>query len=149
MFQGETAITLDEKGRLTIPTCFREQVEQVCGGQLVVTYNPFEGGSLYIYPLPVWEGVRDKINALPRTKSYARLMQLKVVGSASLQSLDGSARISISASQRKAVRIDRRAILIGMGEKFELWSEEAHAAQIAQTLSDADMDSDELAGLNL
>ncbi|PJJ98792.1 transcriptional regulator MraZ [Lysobacteraceae bacterium NML75-0749] len=149
MFQGETAITLDEKGRLTIPTCFREQVEQVCGGHLVVTYNPFESGSLYIYPQPVWEGVRDKVNALPSTKSSARLMQFKLVGSASLQVLDGSARISISASQRKAVRIERRAILIGMGNKFELWSEEAHAAQIARTLSDEDMDSDLLEGLSL
>ena len=149
MFQGETAITLDEKGRLTIPTCFREQVEQVCGGHLVVTYNPFESGSLYIYPQPAWETLREQVNALPRIKKFSRQLQLKLVGSASLQVLDGSARISISASHRNAVGIERRAILIGMGDKFELWSPEAHAAQIAQTLSDEDMDSDVLEGLSL
>ncbi|PJK11482.1 transcriptional regulator MraZ [Lysobacteraceae bacterium NML120232] len=149
MFQGETAITLDDKGRLTIPTCFREQVGAVCGGRLVVTYNPFEAGSLYIYPQDAWEKLRDQVNALPRAKKSSRQLQLKLVGSASLQALDGSARISIPASHRSAVGIDRRAVLVGMGEKFELWSVEAHAAQINQTLSDEDMDSEELLGLEL
>ena len=139
MFQGETAITIDDKGRLAIPTSYRDLVARECGNRLVITYSPFEPGSLYLYPQPVWEKVRDQVNALPRTRSVSRNLQLKLVGAASFVEPDGSGRISIPASHRNAVGIDKKAVLLGMGDKFELWSEQAHHAQIRQTLTDADL----------
>jgi MraZ protein len=142
MFQGETAITIDDKGRLAIPTAYRDLVARDCGNRLVLTYNPFEAGCLYLYPLPVWEKVRDQVNALPRTKKNSRLLQLKLVGAAAFAEPDGSGRISIPASQRSAVGIEKKAVLLGMGDKFELWSEQAHHAQIRQTLGDADLGED-------
>lgn len=148
MFQGETAITIDDKGRLAVPTAYRDVVARECGNRLVVTYNPFEAGSLYLYPAAVWERVRDQVNALPRTKSTNRSLQLKLVGAAMPVEPDGSGRISIPASHRNAVGIEKRAVLLGMGDKFELWSEQAHLAQIRQTLGDADM-GDDLDGLQL
>ena len=148
MFQGESAITIDEKGRLAIPTGFRESIAAACGGRLVITYNPFESGSLYLYPQAVWEKVRDGVNALPRTRSVSRSLQLKLVGAATFVEPDGSGRISVPASHRNAVGIEKRAVLLGMGDKFELWSEQAHHAQIRQTLGDADM-GDDLVDLQL
>ena len=148
MFQGETAITIDDKGRLAIPTSYRDVVARECGNRLVITYNPFEGGCLYLYPLPVWEKVRDEVNKLPRTKKTSRLLQLKLVGAAAFAEPDGNGRISIPASQRNAVGIEKKAVLLGMGDKFELWSEQAHHAQIRQTLGDADLGED-LLGLLL
>lgn len=148
MFQGETAITIDDKGRLAIPTSYRDLVARECGNRLVITYNPFESGCLYLYPQPVWERVRDQVNALPRTKSVSRNLQLKLVGAASFVEPDGSGRISVPASHRNAVGIDKKAVLLGMGDKFELWSEQAHLAQIRQTLGDADL-GEELLGLQL
>ena len=142
MFQGETAITIDDKGRLAIPTAYREIVARECGNRLVLTYNPFEAGCLYLYPMPVWEKVRDQVNALPRIKQNTRLLQLKLVGAAAFAEPDGSGRISIPASQRSAVGIEKKAVLLGMGDKFELWSEQAHHAQIRQTLGDADLGED-------
>lgn len=142
MFQGETAITIDDKGRLAIPTAYRELVANECGNRLVVTYNPFESGCLYLYPLPVWERLRDQVNALPRTKKNSRLLQLKLVGAAAFVEPDGSGRISIPPSQRNAVGIEKKAVLLGMGDKFELWSEQAHHAQIRQTLGDAELGED-------
>ena len=139
MFQGETAITIDDKGRLAIPTSYRDLVAGECGNRLVITYNPFEAGSLYLYPQSVWERVRDQVNALPRTRSVSRQLQLKLVGAATPVEPDGSGRISLPASHRNAVGIERRAVLLGMGDKFELWSEQAHHAQIRQTLDDADL----------
>ena len=85
MFQGETAITIDDKGRLAIPTGYRELVARDCGNRLVITYNPFESGCLYLYPQPVWERVRDQVNALPRTQQTSRNLQLKLVGAATLR----------------------------------------------------------------
>jgi len=148
MFQGETAITIDDKGRLAIPTSYRDLVARECGNRLVITYNPFESGCLYLYPQPVWEHLRDQVNALPRTKKNSRLLQLKLVGAASFVEPDGSGRISIPASHRSAVAIDKKAVLLGMGDKFELWSEQAHHEQIRQTLSDADL-GEELLDLQL
>ncbi len=148
MFQGETAITIDDKGRLAIPTGYRELVASECGNRLVITYNPFERGSLYIYPHATWERVRDGVNALPRLKSANRRLQLKLVGAATIVEPDGSGRISIPASHRNAIGIEKKAVLLGMGDKFELWSEQAHREQIERTLGDDDF-GDELDGLQL
>ena len=139
MFQGETAITIDEKGRLAVPTAHRDAVARDCGNQLVITYNPFESGSLYLYPRAIWERVRDQVNKLPKAKKVNRNLQLKLVGAATFVELDGNGRITVPASHRAAVGIERKAVLLGMGDKFELWSEQAHLAQIRQTLSDADL----------
>ena len=139
MFQGETAITVDDKGRVAIPTAYRDLVARACGNRLVITYNPFEGGSLYLYPQQEWERVCEEVNRLPSTRGAHRSLQLKLVGAATPVELDGNGRISIPASHRSAVGIDRRAVLLGMGGKFELWSEQAHHAQIQRTLSDEDL----------
>lgn len=144
MFQGETAITIDDKGRLAIPTGYRDVVARECGNRLVITYNPFESGCLYLYPQPVWEAVRDQVNQLPRVKKNSRLLQLKLVGAASFVEPDGSGRVNVPASHRNAVGIEKKAVLVGMGDKFELWSEQAHLAQIRQTLGDADLGEDML-----
>ena len=148
MFQGETAITIDDKGRLAIPTGYRDVVAGECGNRLVITYNPFESRSLYLYPQAVWENVRVGVNALPRTRSVSRSLQLKLVGAATFVEPDGSGRIGVPASHRNAVGIEKRAVLLGMGDKFELWSEQAHLGQIQQTLGDADM-GEALLGLQL
>ena len=142
MFQGESAITIDDKGRLAVPTAHRELVARECGNRLVITYNPFESGSLWIYPHHVWERVRDQVNALPKVKKVNRALQLKLVGAAELVELDGNGRISIPASHRAAVGIEKKAVLLGMGDRFELWSEQAHHAQIRQTVSDEDLGED-------
>ncbi len=139
VFQGETAITVDDKGRVAIPTAYRDLVARECGNRLVITYNPFEAGSLYLYPHAQWEQVRDQVNALPKTRAAHRSLQLKLVGAAVPVELDANGRISIPPSHRSAVGIDRKAVLLGMGDKFELWSEQAHHAQIQRTLSDEDL----------
>lgn len=148
MFQGETAIVIDDKGRLAIPTVYRDLVARECGNRLVITYNPFEPGCLYLYPQQVWERVRDQINALPNAKRVHRNLQLKLVGAATPVEPDGNGRIGVPASHRAAVGIEKKAVLLGMGEKFELWSEQAHHAQIRQAISDEDL-SEDMLGLRL
>ena len=75
MFQGETAITIDDKGRLAIPTGYREAVARECGNRLVIAYNPFESGCLYLYPQHEWERVRDEVSKLPTTVRAHRQLQ--------------------------------------------------------------------------
>ena len=138
MFQGETAITVDDKGRVAIPGAQRDAVS-ACGTRLVITYNPFEAGCLFLYPQDVWEKVRDQVNALPGSLSAHRRLQRNLVGSAAPVELDANGRISIPSSHRNAVEIDKKAVLLGMGDKFELWSEHARRADSQQPIGDDDL----------
>ncbi|MBN8887350.1 MAG: division/cell wall cluster transcriptional repressor MraZ [Rudaea sp.] len=148
MFQGETAITLDDKGRLALPTAYRDLVASACANRLVFTYNPFEHGCLWLFPQSEWEKVRDQVNALSSVKRVHRDLQLKLVGAAAQVEPDGSARVLVPASQRTAAGIEKRAILLGMNTKFELWSEQAHLNKIRQTIGEGDL-SDEMLDLKL
>jgi MraZ protein len=139
MFQGETAITIDDKGRLEIPTGYRDAVARECGNRLVIAYNPFESGCLYLYPQHEWERVRDEVSKLPTTVRAHRQLQFKLVGAAQPVELDGNGRIGIPPSHRSAIGIGKKAVLLGMGKRFELWSEQAHHEQIGHTLSDEDL----------
>ena len=148
MFQGESAVTLDDKGRLALPTAYRGLIASACNNRLVFTYNPFEPGCLWLFPQAEWEKVRDQVNALSSVKRVHHAMQLKLVGAAAPVELDGSARVLVPASQRNAVGIDKHAILVGMNTKFELWSEQAHLNKIRSTIEEADL-SGELLDLKL
>lgn len=144
MFQGETPVTLDDKGRMAVPTAYRELVASACANRLVFTYNPFEHGCLWLFPYAEWEKVRDQVNALSGVKRVHRDLQLKLVGAAALVEPDGNARVLVPASQRSAAGIEKRAILLGMNAKFELWSENAHLAKIRQTIGESDLSAEML-----
>jgi len=148
MFQGETAVTLDDKGRLALPTAYRDLIASACANRLVFTYNPFEHGCLWLFPQAEWEKVRDQVNALSSVKRVHRDLQLKLVGAAAQIELDGSARVLVPASQRMAAGIEKRAILLGMNAKVELLSEQAHLNKIRQTIGEGDL-SDEMLDLKL
>jgi MraZ protein len=148
VFQGETAITVDDKGRLAIPTAYRELVTSACANRLVITYNPFEQGCLWLFPHAEWERVRDQVNALPSVKAVHRALQMKLVGAAADVEPDSAARILLPASQRAAAGIEKKAVLLGMGNKFELWSELAHLAKIRQTIGEDEI-SDDMTDLRL
>ncbi len=147
MFQGETAVTLDDKGRVAIPAAYRELVAKA-GNRLVVTYNPFESGCLWIFPQGEWESVRDQVNALSKVKKVHRDMQMKLVGAAAHVEPDGNGRIQLPSSQRAATGIEKRAVLLGMDNKFELWGEQAHLAKIRETIGEDEITED-MNGLTL
>ena len=135
---GEYEVRLDAKGRLVLPAGLKKQLESALSKGFVVNRDVFQP-CLVLYPHAVWEKVRDQVNALPRVKKPSRILQLKLVGAAEFVEPDGNARISIPASHRNAAGIERKAVLVGMGDKFELWSEADHLAQIRQPLGDEDL----------
>jgi len=147
MFQGETAITVDDKGRMAIPTAYRDEVARG-GNRLVVTYNPYEAGCLWLYPEAEWQRVRDQVNALPNAKRVHRNLQLKLVGAATLVEPDGNGRIVLPPTHRNAAGLEKKVVLLGMGSKFELWSEQAHAAQVQSTIGEDEV-SDAMLELRL
>jgi MraZ protein len=123
VFRGATNISLDAKGRLAIPTRFRDLLSVHCDGQLVITIET-EERCLLIYPLPEWEEAQSKLNALPSLNPDARRLQRLLIGHADDVQLDGNGRILISQILRDYARLDRKTVLIGQAERFELWSED-------------------------
>ena len=123
MFFGETAINLDAKGRLAIPMRYRDVIQELCGGRLVLTYSAFDSGALYLYPEQEWERVRDEVTGLSTFNPGHRSLQRKLVGSASAIEPDGSGRIQLPQTLRQVTGLEKRVVLLGMGDRFEIWNE--------------------------
>ncbi|MGH8193153.1 MAG: division/cell wall cluster transcriptional repressor MraZ [Woeseiaceae bacterium] len=122
MFRGATKVTLDAKGRLAIPTRYRERLATRCEGLLVATVD--RDYCLLLYPFPDWEEIERKLVRLPSLNKQARRLQRLMVGYATELELDGHGRILLPKELREFAALDRQAILIGQGNKFELWDEE-------------------------
>ncbi len=123
MFRGATKVTLDAKGRMAIPTRYRERLVVRCDSQLVATVD--KDYCLLIYPLPDWEEIERKLVRLPSLNKQARRLQRLMVGYATEIEIDGHGRILLPRELREFAGLDRQAILLGQGNKFELWDEES------------------------
>lgn len=113
---------LDAKGRLAIPTRYRERIAAICDGQLVATVD--RDYCLLIYPFPDWEEIEQKLVALPSFNKQARRLLRLMVGYATEIDIDGHGRILLPRELREFAGLGRQAILLGQGNKFELWDEE-------------------------
>jgi MraZ protein len=124
MFQGRSALSLDAKGRMSVPTRHREALVLQCEGRLTLTRHP--DGCLLLYPRSVWESVRERIAALPISASGWKRFFL---GNATDVELDGTGRLLIAPELRSAVGLEKEVVLLGMGAHFELWDAARLAAK--------------------
>ncbi|HBS41892.1 MAG TPA: cell division/cell wall cluster transcriptional repressor MraZ [Oceanospirillales bacterium] len=151
MFRGLNTINLDAKGRLAIPTKYREQLTELCGARLVVTIDT-EEHCLLVYPLNEWEQIEAKIQALPTFNPAARRIQRLLIGHATDLELDGSGRILLPQTLRDYARLDKESVLIGQGKKLELWSKEEWEGRrdaYLDMVSDADQLPEEVLSISL
>lgn len=123
MFRGVNPITLDAKGRMAIPSRYRERIDSACAGKLVATIDT-ESRCLLLYPLPEWSLIEEKIEALPSFNPVARRIQRLLIGHATELDMDGNGRLLLPAPLREYAGLDRKVVLLGQGRKFEIWSEE-------------------------
>src|SRR5205085_6810074 len=121
MFRGATKITLDDKGRMVMPNRYREQIAELAQGKLVVTVDKDQ--CLLIYPLPEWEQIERKLMSLPTLNATARRLQRLMVGHATDLPLDGHGRVLLPPELREFAKLGRHGMLIGQGNRFELWDE--------------------------
>lgn len=135
MFQGSSALSLDAKGRMSIPTRYRDPLISEQEGRLTLTRHP--DGCLLLYPRTVWETKREQIAALPMS---ARAFQRLLLGSAHDVEMDSAGRILITAELRQAANLEREAMLLGMGGHFEIWNppelEERQKADLAKSMTE-------------
>jgi MraZ protein len=127
---------LDAKGRLAIPTRYRERLAARCDGQLIATVD--KDYCLLIYPYPDWEEIERKLMRLSSMNKKTRRLQRLMVGHATEVDIDGHGRILLSRELREFAELGRQAVLIGQGNKFELWDEERWNTKRDEWLSDED-----------
>lgn len=142
MFRGASKVTLDAKGRMAIPTRHRPSIKDGCDGHLVVTVD--RDYCLLVYPLPAWEEIERKLVRLPSLNRPARRLQRLMLGHAAEVELDSHGRILISKELREFADLNRTAMLIGQGNKFELWDEQRWTTRRDEWLSESQGDDDDL-----
>ena len=121
VFRGATKVSLDAKGRMAIPTRYRERLSARCNGQIVVTVD--RDHCLLVYPLPDWEELERKLVKLPSMNKSARRIVRIMVGYATEVDMDANGRILVSRELRDFASLEKSGMLIGQGNKFELWDE--------------------------
>jgi MraZ protein len=122
VFRGASKVTLDDKGRLVVPARQRERLLERGGGKAVVTVD--RDGCLLVYPLPDWEQIERKLMSLPSLHERARRLQRLMVGHANEQELDGQGRLSLTPELREFAQLTRHAMLVGQGNRLEIWEEQ-------------------------
>jgi MraZ protein len=131
MFQGASQLTLDGKGRLSVPARHRDALAASCEGRLTLTRHP--DGCLLVYPRPTWEARRQQIAQLPYS---ARALQRLLLGAAVDAELDSAGRVLVSVELRGAAGLERDVMLLGMGAHLELWDVARLAEHERQALAD-------------
>ena len=121
-----------------IPTRYRDAIAEICNGEMVFTYSPYDADSLWLYPFPEWQRVQRDVMGLSSANPAHRMLQRRLVGAATRLSWDGNGRMLIPQTLRERVDIDKRAVMMGMGAKFEIWNEAALAAAFDQFLAQGD-----------
>lgn len=116
MYQGLSKLTLDAKGRISVPTKHRDSLQAECEGRVTLTRHP--DGCLLLFPRSRWEQKRSELAQL----SYdARVLRRILIGSAVDLELDNSGRLLVSPELREAAGLEREVMFSGVGEHFELW----------------------------
>lgn len=142
MFRNFSPINLDEKNRFSIPTKYRETVKALCASQFVITVAVDEEcagirGCLWIFPRPEFERVEAQILQIKNSSRVGRKLRHFLIGYSVECEMDNQGRILIPEALRNFASLDKRIVLVGQINRFELWNEEAWKNKEAEFLEGA------------
>lgn len=143
MFMGEYHHNIDAKGRLIIPSKFRDQL----GESFVLTRGLDQ--CLFGYPMDEWKLLEEKLKALPLTKKDARAFTRFFFSAATECELDKQGRINISSPLVQYAKLEKECVVLGVTNRIEIWSKniweqyfaesEQSFAEIAENMIDFDI----------
>jgi len=142
MFLGRYEHTIDEKGRVTIPSDFREAL-----GDSVYVTQGFDG-NLQAFPGELFERMSDQVRSISFLGANSRLLRRLLFSNAKQINFDNAGRILIPGFLREAANLEETAIVVGMGEYFELWAPDRWQAQQV-SLNDVDANEQRFSALDL
>ena len=117
MFMGEYNHTIDSKGRIIVPSKFREAL----GDTFVLTCGL--DGCLFVYPNSEWESFLTKLSSLPGSKEARQLQRYFLAGATECE-VDKQGRILIPTKLRNAAKLEKEVVFVGILSKIEIWSKE-------------------------
>ena len=123
MFRGIAAVTMDSRGRMALPSRFREEAEQRTENRLVATIDTNEQ-CLLLYSLGDWEEVQRRLEALSNIGTSARLLQRLLIGHATDVEMDAQGRVLIPPMLREYGELEKKIVLMGQTNKLEIWNEQ-------------------------
>lgn len=116
-------VNLDSKGRLAVPTRYRELLNEESQGQMVCTIDLHQP-CLLLYPLPEWEIIEQKLSRLSSMNPAERRVQRLLLGHASECQMDSAGRLLLANTLRQHAGLTKEVMLVGQFNKFELWDEQ-------------------------
>jgi MraZ protein len=137
VFRGFSTVTIDSKGRLAIPSRFRERLLEMSDGSLIQTLNPLDH-SLWLYPLNDWEAIEKKLADLSDFDKQSRRTKQMMRGYANDCQLDSQGRILVPQELRDYADLQKQAVILGQGNKFEIWNHALWEEQRDLWLSEVD-----------
>jgi MraZ protein len=152
MFRGASTLNMDSKGRVAFPTRYREEIASADRNSLVMTVNNTRERCLWLFTVAEWERVEQKVVDLPSFNGQAQSLKRLLIGYATDCEMDASGRIRISTPLIEFAGLNKRVVMIGQGNKFELWDEDLWKAKCNEWLKDSADESplsDHLANLSL
>ncbi|MBK4713957.1 MULTISPECIES: division/cell wall cluster transcriptional repressor MraZ [Tenebrionibacter/Tenebrionicola group] len=139
MFRGATLVNLDSKGRLAVPTRYRDKLVENASGQMVCTID-IHHPCLLLYPLPEWEVIEQKLARLSSMNPAERRVQRLLLGHACECQMDSAGRLLLAPVLRQHARLTKEVMLVGQFNKFELWDEATWHQQVTEDI-DAEQSS--------
>jgi len=133
MFRGATTLSLDSKGRLAIAAKYRHALSLDCEGKMVCTID-IKQPCLLLYPLPEWQIIEQKLTRLSSMNPAERRLQRLLLGHADDCEMDKNGRLLLSAPLRQHAGLEKKLMLVGQLNKFEVWNEDAWHEQVAQDM---------------
>jgi len=121
MFRGRYENTIDSKGRISVPSKFREVLAAHYDERLILTN--FDA-CLWAYPVKEWREIEDKVSALPQFKPEVKALQRVFISAATECPVDKQGRILIPPPLREYAGIEREVIFIGMVKRIEIWAKD-------------------------
>jgi len=134
LFRGGSTVNLDAKGRLAFPTRYRGALEERCEGRVVLTVHGDR--CLLLYPYPDWDEIERKLVRLPNQDKRTRTLQRMLLGHATELDVDKNGRILIPPRLREFASLEKRVVLTGQGNKFEIWNETAWEQHCSDWIAD-------------
>ena len=137
MLRGNATATIDEKGRLKIPSSFRAEIDETWGSDFYVT--SLSGESVSIYPLPVWQEIEERLAKLPSLNPTKKKFLDRTNYYGQLASADKSGRILIPPLLRESAQMTGEAAVLGNLNYLEVWNHERFLGRIKdQPFTDED-----------
>jgi len=140
MFQGAAALSLDAKGRLTVPSRHRDALQSTpapSASSLVLTAHP--DGCLLLYPAAAWAPIRDRVMSFPSLDARFSLWKRLLVGFAEEVEIDAAWRVLISPELRKFAGLEKPVMLVGQGSHFEIWNQAVWEQQLQKLAEQAQL----------